>query len=236
MRWLIIPLITIFHSGVFAQCKTFMISDRGDTLNCIDMNNKKQGKWLIHLDELRGEPGYEEEGEYKDNLKEGRWRRYSLMGDLIAVENYRWGNKDGQQEYFYNGSLEHVESWKAIDPQKKYDTIYVPDLYDEYKVDKKIIKINAYAVKDGVWKYYLPGSSSLIRTETYSYDAIVKPKPVGVHQKDTSANTINKNTLLQDSLPKEKVNTGNKPKEILQFEKKNQHRKKVKVRDGTTGN
>ncbi|WP_298299739.1 hypothetical protein [Hydrotalea sp.] len=200
------------------------------------MNNKKQGKWLIHVDELRGEPGYEEEGEYKDNLKGGHWRRYNLMGDLIAVENYRWGNKDGQQEYFYNGSLEHIESWKAIDPQKKYDTIYVPDLYDEYKVEKKIIKINSYSVKDGIWKYYLPGSSSLIRTETYSYDSVVKPKPVALYPNGVSADSTSGNPLLKDSLPKEKVNTGNKPKEILQFEKKNKNRSKVKVRDGATGN
>jgi hypothetical protein len=220
---------------VLAQCKTFKISDRGDTLNCIDINDKKQGKWLIHVDELRGEPGYEEEGEFKDNLKEGRWRRYNLIGDLIAVENYRWGNKDGQQEYFYNGSLEHIENWKAIDPQKKYDTIYVQDLNDEYKVEKKIIKINTYSVKDGIWKYYLPGSNSLIRTETYNYDAIVKPKSVSLHATNQLEDSTN-DKMIKDSLPKEKINMGNKPKEILQFEKKNKNKSKVKLRDGATGN
>ncbi|MDE3125135.1 MAG: hypothetical protein KGK14_06445 [Bacteroidota bacterium] len=235
MRCFFLPLVILFHADVLAQCKTFKISDRGDTLNCIDINDKKQGKWLIHVDELRGEPGYEEEGEFKDNLKEGRWRRYNLIGDLIAVENYRWGNKDGQQEYFYNGSLEHIENWKAIDPQKKYDTIYVQDLNDEYKVEKKIIKINTYSVKDGIWKYYLPGSNSLIRTETYNYDAIVKPKSVSLHATNQLEDSTN-DKMIKDSLPKEKINMGNKPKEILQFEKKNKNKSKVKLRDGATGN
>jgi hypothetical protein len=42
--------------------------------------------------------------------------------------------------------------------------------------------------------------------------------------------------MIKDSLPKEKINMGNKPKEILQFEKKNKNKSKVKLRDGATGN
>jgi hypothetical protein len=233
MRWLLIPFILLFYNNTNAQCKTYRLSDRGDTLNCTDMNNKKQGKWKIHVDELRGEPGFEEEGEFKDNLKEGKWRRYTLMGDLIAVENYRWGNKDSEQEYFYNGSLEHTESWKAIDPQKKFDTIFVQDLNDEYKVDKKIIKVNAYAVKDGIWKYYRPGANTLIKTETYNYDALVKPQTVKLNNNPMTDTTTN--PLLKDSLPTSNPNT-KKPKEILQFEKKHKNNSKFKVRDGSTGN
>ena len=45
-----------------AQYKKYTLSDKGDTLNAIDNKGLKQGKWILHVDELRGEPGYEEEG------------------------------------------------------------------------------------------------------------------------------------------------------------------------------
>ena len=46
--------------NVNAQCKEYIIGVNGDTLNCVDMNNKKQGRWVIKVDNLRGERGYEE--------------------------------------------------------------------------------------------------------------------------------------------------------------------------------
>lgn len=50
-----------------AQLKSFIISVKGDTLNAVDNNGKKQGPWVVHVDALRGEPGYEEEGYYEDD-------------------------------------------------------------------------------------------------------------------------------------------------------------------------
>ena len=96
----LIVLLIIMYNNTYAQCKSFRVTDRGDTLNCIDNVDKKQGKWINHYDQLRGEPGFEEEGVYKDNLKEGTWRKFDLNGFLIAVENYKWGNKNGIQQYF----------------------------------------------------------------------------------------------------------------------------------------
>ena len=51
------------------------------------------------------------------------------MGDLLAIENYKWGVKDSIQLYFVQNMLEHEESWHALDPSRKFDTIYVPDFY-----------------------------------------------------------------------------------------------------------
>src|ERR1700743_3333362 len=107
----------------YSQWKSYIISPKGDTLNCMDNKDLKQGRWVNHFDEIRGEPGYEEEGTYKDNLKEGAWRLYSLQGDLIGVEYYKWGMKDGVCQYFgMNGSLLREESWRAMNPDKQYDT------------------------------------------------------------------------------------------------------------------
>ena len=92
-----------------AQCVTYRLTDNGDTLNCKDKDAFKQGRWSIHVNEVRGEPGYEEEGLFKNDRREGKWRRFNLMGDLVAIENYRWGFKDGYQQYFVMNSLEHEE-------------------------------------------------------------------------------------------------------------------------------
>ena len=57
-----------FMSGQ-AQYKSYQLNAEGDTLNAIDKNDKKQGKWVIHVESIRGEPGYEEEGIFKNNNK-----------------------------------------------------------------------------------------------------------------------------------------------------------------------
>ena len=226
MRWLFILLLFI-GNDVFAQCKTYRLTANRDTLNCIDFNNNKQGKWLVRVEQLRGEPGFEEEGIYKNNLREGKWRRYSLMGDLEAIENYKWNNKDGIQQYFYMNDLEHEESWRAFDPFKKYDTVEIPDLYDPNKVEKKIIKLDIYSQKHGVWKYYRPGTMSLVKTQTYVFDSLFKPVP-DVDRQDITSAPAKDSTQQKPAVAK--------PKQVLEFDKKNSKKKSVKIRDGSTGN
>ncbi|HXL57136.1 MAG TPA: hypothetical protein VN958_12805 [Chitinophagaceae bacterium] len=94
MRWLFF-VCSIISLSSYGQWKSFALGVKGDTLNRVDQNNLKQGPWVTHVESLRGEPGYEEEGVYKDGKKEGTWRMYNLMGDLLAKENYKWGYKNG---------------------------------------------------------------------------------------------------------------------------------------------
>ncbi len=95
MRYLIILALLISTKGQ-AQLKDYILNADGDTLNRVDMKGMKQGPWVIRVDEVRGERGYEEEGYFKDNGKEGTWRRFSLDGDLIAIENYSYGMLNGK--------------------------------------------------------------------------------------------------------------------------------------------
>ncbi|MEI6183997.1 MAG: hypothetical protein WCP65_00610 [Bacteroidota bacterium] len=213
-------LMLIAYNPAYSQCKSFRVNDRGDTLNCIDNTDQKQGKWINHYDQLRGEPGFEEEGVYKNNLKEGKWRKYDLNGFLIAIENYRWGNKDGTQQYFYQGEITREESWRAIDPEKKYDTVDVPDVYDQYKVTRKVVKVESYSLKEGVWKYYRPGSLSIIKTETYVLDKLQIPR-----------NEFANNTDTTTKAPVKKVI----PAQVKEFEKKNSGKKAIKYKDGSVG-
>lgn len=208
----------------FAQCKTYIIGVKGDTLNCTDYAGMKQGKWVIKTPALRGEPGYEEEGVFKDNKKEGFWRRYSEQGDIQAIEGYKYGYKNGISQYYSLQGLIREESWRAVNPEHPYDTIRVYDLKDPDKYDLREIKVDGTTYKQGTWKYYDPQTGLITKTEDYVMDKKVDPftgrSLEGVAASDTSA------------IAKKKID---KPAEVLQYEKKNSNKKKIKVRDGATG-
>lgn len=222
---LIIFLFFFFPAIIFAQCKTYTIGVKHDTLNCTDNGNLKQGKWVNHVESLRGEPGFEEEGVYKDDKKEGTWRTYSLVGDIFSVENFRWGYKNGLCSYYNLAGLAREESWKAIDPKNPYDTVDVYDLNDPDIVAKKVVKIEGTSVQHGIWTYYDPETGGVTKTEEYILGQLVDPlkkKPV------TAAKTAN-------SADSTATASKAKPAEVLQYEKDNSKKKKIKVRDGATG-
>jgi antitoxin component YwqK of YwqJK toxin-antitoxin module len=211
-----LQLMTVFTAG--AQYKSFNISVKGDTINIINKDGFKQGKWVVSVAELRGNPGYDEEGIYnKKGEKEGLWRKYTEGGDLLAVENYLHGGKDGVQQYYtFVGNLEKEESWKAYNPDAPYDTIAIYGTGNNEIVDYKIVKAETYSVKSGPWKYYDPESGELLRTEQWE-----------------------RNNLVLPNAPKTVATTTEKKKpektpEMLEWEKKNRG-KKGATRDGRTG-
>ncbi|HTB99575.1 MAG TPA: hypothetical protein VK705_02740, partial [Ferruginibacter sp.] len=84
---LVALLFILFGMDAKAQYKSFKISANQDTINIIDKKGLKQGRWVNTVAALRGEPGYDEEGKYKDDKKTGVWRLYNTTGDIIGVEN-----------------------------------------------------------------------------------------------------------------------------------------------------
>lgn len=225
MRYLLLPLLTLFSISIHAQYKSFRISSRGDTLDCIDLNGLKQGKWLVKVAPLRGEPGYEEEGVFINDLKEGTWRRFNLMGDPVALENYRWGKKNGLSRYYSLNGLEREENWRAFSPGKTFDTIDVRDLKDPNKYDRVVIKNDGRSLRHGTWTYYNSRTGYPERTEKYILDILQEP----------STDSLPVNTAKVTDSVKAKLPEKTKPKEVLEFEKKTSG-KKNKVRDGRTGN
>lgn len=218
MRYLTLLCLLCSLNG-FSQWKSFVIGMKGDTLNRIDAKGHKQGKWIIRQDKLRGESGFEDEGVFKDDRKEGTWRRYTIIGDLIALENFRWGNKNGPSQYFNGfGELLREENWKAINPDKIYDTIDVEDVDNPDHYTKVIVKNEGAGIRHGLWKYYDPLSGLITRTENYILGSLEGKKKDPL----TASNTTEKK-----SSPK--------PKEVMEYEKKNAGKKKIRVRDGSTG-
>ncbi len=231
MRFLLLVFLLVSVSG-FGQWKGFMISVKGDTLNRVDMQGRRQGPWVIHMDELRGEPGYDEQGYYENNKKEGTWIRFSLMGDKIAEENYRWGNLNGKCRYYTRaGILLREESWRAVNPDNAMDTVDVFDVKDPSKVvDRVVVKLEGQTLKHGNWVYYDPNEGIIERKETYWLDKLAtgnndaddELKPIDVSTGKMPSDTTGRKTM-------------SKPQVIIDYEKKNSGKKKVKVRDGRTG-
>lgn len=234
MRIIFAFLLLISVSGQ-AQWKSYRLTSRGDTLDRVDMKGRKQGPWVIKVPELRGERGYEEEGEFLDDNKEGEWKRFAENGVKIAQEFYRWGKLHGKQYYFtYNGGLLREESWRAMDPKVAFDTVDVYDLNDPTKVkERAVVKNDGYSMKHGKWLYYDPVEGTVVNTEDYfmnklrtDMDEFVADddiKPLSLSTKGKMAKT--------DTTSKEKA----KPQAVLDYEKKNAGKKKVKTRDGETG-
>lgn len=218
MKRLLFLLFLLISCKGFSQAGSFIIGVKGDTLNKVDKKNLKQGKWVERQDEIRGEPGNEQEGEYKNNRREGTWRIYSLQGDLTALEFYKWGNKDGVCQYFNaSGSLVREESWRALNPDKLYDTLEIEDIdhLNEYKT--VIVKNEGVAIRHGQWKFYDPSTGMINKIQTYTMGKLENPKPASGSD---SANNVSKTMV--------------KPKEVQDYEKKNAGKKKIKVRDGQT--
>lgn len=231
MRLIVLLLLFISINGS-GQWKDFVINPKGDTLNRVDMKGKKQGPWAIHVDELRGERGYEEEGYYENDLKTGTWKKYSLEGVKIAEENYSWGKLNGRQQYFtYNGGLMREESWRAMDPNIAFDTVAVYDLNDMSKiVNWVVVKNEGFALKHGKWTYYDPREGRIEATEMYVMNKL----------RTGDDNMISDDDIRPIDISKQKADTVGKktatrPQPILDYEKKNSGKKKIKARDGQTG-
>ena len=234
MRYIFILFLLISTKG-FSQCRTYIIGVKGDTLNCVDMNRKKQGRWVNELPPLRGEKGYEEQGIYINDKKEGQWQQFTLDGDLLAIENYRWGNKNGRCMYYTPfGQPIREESWKAVNPDNPYDTVDVFSLEDPNKVLRRdVIKLDGHTLRHGTWKYFDPDFGTVVKSEQYRLDKLIVAGAVEDELAPIDISTGNKTAAVKsDTAGKKSIA---KPKAVLEYEKKNAGKKKVKTRTGETG-
>ncbi len=235
MRLTILLFLLISTSG-YGQWKSYILNRQGDTLNCVDMKGRKQGPWSVNIPDLRGERGYEEEGYYENDQKEGTWKKYSLEGVKIAEENYRWGKLNGKQQYYtYNGGLMRVENWRAIDPANAYDTVPVYDIQDPSKeLRRVVVKNDGIAMKHGKWIYYDPREGTVDAVETYVMNKLQTDDGSMVGEDEIRPLEISKGKQnnMSDSLRRA---TDPALMKIKEYEKKNSGKKTIKVRTGSTG-
>jgi hypothetical protein len=159
------------------------------------------------------------------------------MGDKIAEENYRWGVLDGKAKYYTrNGGLLREESWRAVDPEKTMDTVAVYDVNDPTKIlDMVVVKVTGQTNKHGNWTYYNPFQGTLEKNERYFLDRLQTGNENGETGETDELAPIDVSTGYKPKTDSTGKKIVTKPQAVLDYEKKNAGKKKVKTRDGQTG-
>ncbi len=112
--FLLFPLLS------FPQTYTIF---KGDTINKIDKNGYRQGKWIFF------EKNYKDSisviGYYKDGQKNGLWTYFYPNGNIKAIITYSNNKKEGPVKLYYeNGKLEEEGYWKGTKWVGEYKRYY----------------------------------------------------------------------------------------------------------------
>lgn len=159
MRKLFLIISLVLLQASFAQ--TFSLSKNDDTLNKIDANGLRQGKWVI-TNEIKKLPGYPEsakveEGLYVDNKKTGVWTEYFPNGNLKSKITFENNRANGYMiMYNENGKIREEGTWKAGRWVGKYKLYY-----DNGEVQHEW-NHNASGKREGVQKYYYENGQVMI--------------------------------------------------------------------------
>jgi antitoxin component YwqK of YwqJK toxin-antitoxin module len=102
MRTLLLAFLITFASGVSATSLNDPDNEQNGLAGQVDEQGRKQGRW-IYLGKHKPEKGYAaeskiEEGDYKDNRKEGEWINYYKNGSVMAKRNFVNGTIKGAFE------------------------------------------------------------------------------------------------------------------------------------------
>lgn len=173
--WLWVMMSSITTS--FAQLsvyKSYRVLPNGDTINRVDLNNKRQGKWLMEsFDDLdQFQYTYTE---FVNNVQQGKCLKTNRDGVPVSEENYKNGLRDGEARYFEGGHLICVGNYLALRATYEYDTVWVENP-ETNQLRPVRIKSNRGSVRHGYWTYYHPGTKQLARVLEYQADSLIYSK------------------------------------------------------------
>jgi len=126
---------------------------KGDTINIVDNNGLKQGKWIVFGKNVNN-PEYApeqivEEGYYKDGKKEGLWIKYYPSGVKRSEITYVGGRPKGPYRLYYeNGKVEEEGNWdknKNVGSFKRY--------YSNGNLQQEF-NFNENGKREGIQRYY----------------------------------------------------------------------------------
>ncbi|MFA8435981.1 MAG: toxin-antitoxin system YwqK family antitoxin [Marinifilaceae bacterium] len=107
MKLKLLQLFLILVIPVVSNAQSFEVFN-GDTINVVDGNNLKQGRWV----ELNNAVKIQE-GNYIDNKKQGIWRKYYLNGNIAHKVTYRDNRPEGAMCFYYeSGEILEEGIWK----------------------------------------------------------------------------------------------------------------------------
>lgn len=187
-----------------------------DKLNELNAKGQRQGMWFFDRPSHFGDPGYYEFGAYAEDLRTGLWYKLTKEQQLMSIEHYKFNVLDGAAQYFENGKLTVVGSYRGIFTPYAFDTFVVTDPIT-FADTTVVIPAERGHTKHGTWRYYDPGSGHLVMEREYQVDILLKekrfelplPKANGLEQrpklpheggKDKGWNTgkgKNKNSLIK---------------------------------------
>jgi antitoxin component YwqK of YwqJK toxin-antitoxin module len=82
-------------------------------------HGKIDGKKIIYYENSAGKP--QEESNFKNDIKDGISKWYTITGDVVAEYNYVNGNLDGiQKEYYAKGALKSEQIYVKNMPEGEY--------------------------------------------------------------------------------------------------------------------
>jgi antitoxin component YwqK of YwqJK toxin-antitoxin module len=154
-NWLTICMIVTMSLQMGAQSTTY---------NVIDQNNLKQGHW-IYFNKDKKLPDYRddqkvEEGDYADDLKNGKWTHYFNNDKVKDIITYQGNRPNGFAVFYYpNGNKREEGTWK--------NNRWVGD-YKYYYESGQIAsdwKYSAQGSRTGVQKYYHENGQLMIEGE-----------------------------------------------------------------------
>lgn len=151
---------------------SYELTPGGDTINRVDAQNHRQGRWVSYHPERYGDEAFYEIGYFLNNDKIGAWRAFTKDGVLMKEENYKNGRKHGEAKYYEQGHLICVGNYLALNARYKYDTIMVEDP-DTELWKPVIIESRFGSVKHGFWTFYKPPSLEIEKIVEYQADEII---------------------------------------------------------------
>lgn len=179
----------------------FALAVNAQTTNKKDAKQRKQGPWIEQVAPLRGEPGYSWEGSYKNDRKEGVWKKYDETGNIIAEETFHNGVLDGPCKYFYpNGKLSAAGVMLAMDIEGEIDTVLVIDPVTQEESRVEVVR-KGNSVRNGEWRLY-DEDGNMVK-ETYSRGEIVTGEKV---QRKANAAPLPHEVQQQQAAGKKKKN------------------------------
>jgi len=145
--------VLLFATEGFAQTWELNPLTGKDTINKIDLEGKKQQKWILFG---KHKPGtcYEvkqkaEEGAYKDNKKVNIWLEYYCNGKVKNKLTFNNGRPDGYAQMFHeNGKISEEGTWKNnrwVGDYKLY--------YENGEIQHQFV-FNAMGKREGPQKYF----------------------------------------------------------------------------------
>jgi hypothetical protein len=178
-------MFRILLIAVLLVCPLWGHAQSATVYNQNDSLGRRTGQWIDRFPARMGEDAYAEWGRYDQGRKIGPWYRFDGDARVVSIENFRRGVRDGEAKYFENGNLVTSGTFRGLNPDQKYDTIWVLDPVKDIEI-QRVITTERGSVRDGTWRYYDGRSGRMIREVEFVLDEAVEKREFAIAPVDSA--------------------------------------------------